>query len=80
MSGSTRRRFKLSHSIKAVKLADHPGSTLRTPTEILLEIPVDAIVEVEGFVSRSGLINVFWNGDAFSVFHEDFENNTRPAD
>lgn len=80
MSGKNRRRFKLSNSIKAVKLADHPGSTLRTPTEILLEIPVDAVIEAEGFVSRSGLINIFWNGDAFSVFHEDFEKNTQPAE
>jgi hypothetical protein len=80
MSGNNRRRFKLSSSIKAVKLADHPGSTLRSPTEILVEIPAGAVIEVEGFVSRSGLINVFWNGDAFSVYHEDFEKNTQAGE
>jgi hypothetical protein len=72
-----RRRFKLSNSISAVKLEDHPGSSLRNPTEILLEIPAGAVVEIEGALSRSGLIDILWNGDAFSVYYEDFDKNTR---
>jgi hypothetical protein len=73
-----RRRFHLSAPLSAVKLEEHPGSSLRSPTEILLEIPAQAVVEVEGGVSRSGLLNVLWNGEAFSVFFEDFEQNTKP--
>jgi hypothetical protein len=80
MPASTRRRFKLSTSVSAVKLEEHPGSTLRSPTPILVEIPADAVVELEGTVARSGLINVLWNGDAFSVFYEDFEKNTLPLE
>lgn len=71
------RRFKLSSPVNAVKLREHPGSSLRSPTDILVEIPADAVIELEGVVARSGLINVFWNGDVFSVFHEDFEKSTR---
>jgi hypothetical protein len=78
MPGPTPRRFKLSTPVSAVKLEDHPGSRLRSPTGILVDIPADSIVELEGVVSRSGLINVLWNGDAFSVFYEDFEKNTSP--
>jgi hypothetical protein len=78
MSVSNRRRFRLSNPVSAVKLEEHPGSSLRNPTEILVEIPAGSVVEVEGFVSRSGLINVLWSGGAFSVFHEDFENNALP--
>ena len=74
------RRFKLSSPVSAVKLEEHPGSSLRRPTEILVEIPVDAVVELEGVVAPSGLISVFWNGDVFSVFYEDFEKNTRMVD
>jgi hypothetical protein len=76
MPKSTRRRFKLSTTVSAVKLEEHPGSSLRSPTGILVDIPADSVVELEGVVSRSGLINVLWNGDAFSVFYEDFEKNT----
>ncbi len=74
-----RRRFQISSPLNAVKLEEHPGSSLRNPTEILLVIPADAVVEIEGAVSRSGLVNVLWNGDAFSVFYEDLEKNTRPV-
>jgi hypothetical protein len=73
-------RFKLSAYISAVKMEAHPGSTLRSPTSILVEIPADSVVELEGPVARSGLINVLWNGDAYSVFYEDFEKNTRPLE
>ena len=38
---------------------------------MLVEIPVDSIIESEGQAEPSGLINVLWNGDAFSVFYED---------
>jgi hypothetical protein len=76
----TRRRFKLFKPVSAVKLEEHPGSRLRSPTGILVEIPPDAVVELEGAVSRSGLINVLWNGDAFSVFYEDFEMNAWPLE
>jgi hypothetical protein len=74
------RRFKLSRPVRAVRLQEHPGSSLRSPTTILVEIPADAVVEFEGGVARSGLINVFWKGDVFSVFYEDIEENTRTAE
>lgn len=80
MGGPNRRRFRVSIPISAVKMVEHPGSTLRSPTEIMLQIPVDAVVEVEGRASRSGLVNVLWNGDAFSVFHGDLEKSTSPLD
>jgi len=64
-------RYKVSLPLQAVKLEPHPGSTLRDPTTVLVEIPADSIVESEGQVAGSGLINVLWRGDAFSVFYED---------
>jgi hypothetical protein len=64
-------RYKVSLFLQAVKLEPHPGSTLRDPTTELIEIPADSIIESEGQVAGSGLINVLWNGDAFSVFYED---------
>lgn len=78
MHESTGPRYQLSAPVSAVKLEERPGSRLRNPTEILVEIPSQAIVELEGGVSRSGLITVLWNGEAFSAYHEDFEKNTRP--
>jgi hypothetical protein len=72
MSASkTPARYKLSTSLHAVKLEPHPGSSLRNPTTTLVEIPAESIVESEGQVAGSGLINVLWKGDAFSVFYED---------
>lgn len=65
-------RYKVSVPLQAVKLEDHPGSTLRDPTGTLVEIPAEVILEMEGAV-RSGLANVLWNGDAFSVFYEDLQ-------
>ena len=79
MHESTGPRFKLSAPVSAVKLEERPGSRLRNPTEILVEIPSHAIVELEGAVSVSGLVTVLWNGDAFSAYFEDFEKNTRPV-
>ena len=78
MPQSTGRRFKLSAPVSAVKLEERPGSSLRNPTGILVEIPSDAVVELEGVMSRSGLITILWKGDAFSAYYEDLENSTRP--
>ena len=64
-------RYKLSTTVQAVKLQVHPGSTLRDPTEILVEIPPDSIIESEGQVAESGLINIRWNSEVFSVYYED---------
>jgi hypothetical protein len=64
-------RYKVALPLQAVKLEPHPGSTLRDPTTVLIEIPADSIIESEGQVAGSGLINVLWKGDAFSVFYED---------
>ena len=66
-------RYKLSTVLHAVKLTDHPGSSLRDPTGTLVEIPADSILEPEGNVGKSGLINVIWKGEAFSVFYEDLQ-------
>jgi len=63
--------YKLSTALQGVKLENHPGSSLRDPTKTLVEIPAEAILESEGIVGRSGLIDVLWNGDAFSVYYED---------
>jgi hypothetical protein len=68
-------RYKVSLPLRAVKLEPHPGSTLRDPTTVLIEIPAESIIESEGQVAGSGLINVLWNGDAFSVFYEDLREN-----
>ena len=78
MHESTGPRFKLSAPVSAVKLEERPGSHLRNPTHILIEIPPQAVVELEGAVSHSGLITILWNGEAFSAYYEDFEKNTRP--
>jgi hypothetical protein len=78
MPESTGPRYELSAPVSAVKLEERPGSRLRNPTEILIEIPSQAIVELEGAVSHSGLITVLWNGEAFSAYYEDLEKNTRP--
>jgi hypothetical protein len=70
-SPKTPVRYKLAKPIQAVKLQTHQGSSLRDPTGELIEIPVNAIIEPEGQVDPSGLVNVLWNGGAFSVFYED---------
>jgi len=67
--------YKLLKPVKAVKLQEHPGSSLRNPTGTLVEIPANVIVELEGAPAPSGLSNILWNGDAFSVFHEDLKEN-----
>jgi hypothetical protein len=68
---SMRARYKLSVPVKAVKLEEHPGSSLRNPTSTLIEIPPNVIVEMEGAVAPSGLVSVLWGSIAFSVFYED---------
>lgn len=73
----SRVRYRLSESVSAVKLEDQPGSSLRNPTETLVEIPPNVIVEQEGAVASSGLVNVLWNGDAFSVFYEDLKEKAQ---
>lgn len=71
--------YKVSAPLQAVKLAEHPGSSLRDPTGTLIQIPVDVIVEVEGGVAESGLINIFWNGEVFSVFNDDLREKAEPV-
>ena len=66
-------RYKVAVPIHAVKLEARPGSSLPDPTGTLVEIPVDATIEAEGQAGRSGLINVLWNGEAFSVYYEDLQ-------
>jgi hypothetical protein len=69
--------------LQAVKLEEHPGSSLRNPTDTLVEIPADSVLELEGRVASSGLVNVLWDGGAFSVFYEDLQENAQvltPAD
>ena len=70
-------RYQVSAPLQAVKLEEHPGSSLRDPTGTLVQIPAEAILELEGGVARSGLVNVLWNGEAFSVFHEDLEEKAK---
>jgi hypothetical protein len=68
-------RYKLFKPVRAVKLQEHPGSSLRSPTQTLVEIPAEAIVELEGAAAPSGLSNILWNGEAFSVFYDDLTEN-----
>ena len=68
-------RMQLLKAVRAVKLDEHPGSSLRTPTETLLEIPAGACIELEGTAGPSGLCNILWQGSAFSVFFEDLKEN-----
>ena len=70
-------RYKISKPLHAVKLDEHPGSTLRDPTGTLVEILTGTILEAEGEVAQSGLINVLWDGMAFSVFYEDLKEKAR---
>jgi hypothetical protein len=73
ISGKTPARYKVAIPLHAVKLEPRQGSSLRDPTTILVEIPAESIIELEGNVAGSGLINVLWKGDAFSVFYEDLQ-------
>ena len=70
-------RYKVAVPIHAVKLEARPGSSLPDPTATLVEIPIDAVIEAEGQAARSGLINVVWNGETFSVFNEDLQEKAQ---
>jgi hypothetical protein len=72
-------RYKVQIALQAVKLAEHPGSSLRDPTGTLIQIPSGVILEVEGGVGGSGLINVIWNSDVYSVFYEDLQEKAVPV-
>jgi hypothetical protein len=72
-------RYKVSKPLQAVKLAEHPGSSLRDPTGTLVQIPAEVIIEIEGGVTQSGLINILWNGEVFSVFNEDLQERAEPV-
>jgi hypothetical protein len=72
-------RYKIQQPLQAVKLAEHPGSSLRDPTATLIQIPADVVIEMEGGPGESGLVNVVWNGEAFSVFHEDLKEKAAPV-
>ena len=66
-------RYKVAVPIHAVKMEARPGNSLPDATGTLVEIPADATIEVEGQAARSGLINVLWAGEVFSVFYEDLQ-------
>jgi hypothetical protein len=68
-------RCKLRGPVTAVQLQEHPGSSLRSPTDTLVRIPTHAVVELDGAVAPSGLVNVAWEGHVFSVFYEDLETS-----
>lgn len=72
-------RYRVSKPLQAVKLAEHPGSSLRDPTGTLIQIPAEVIVEIEGGVMQSGLVNILWNGEVFSVFNEDLQEKAEPV-
>jgi hypothetical protein len=72
-------RYKVSKPLQAVKLAEHPGSSLRDPTGTLIQIPAEVIIEIEGNVTQSGLVNILWEGDVFSVFNEDLQEKAEPV-
>jgi hypothetical protein len=72
-------RYKIRQPLQAVKLAEHPGSSLRDPTGTLVQIPADVVIELESGPGESGLVNIVWNGEAFSVFHEDLKENAAPV-
>jgi hypothetical protein len=76
-SPKTPARYRIAIPLQAVKLEPHPGSSLRDPTGVLVEIPADSIIESEGQVAQSGLINVLWPGEAFSVFYEDLQEKAQ---
>jgi hypothetical protein len=64
-------RYRITSAIAAVKLEEHPGSSLRDPTGILVKIPAGVFVELDGIVAPSGLVTVLWEQNAYAVFYED---------
>ncbi len=75
MQGPNQRvYYTLSAPIHGVKLEPHPGSSLRDPTGILIMIPADVTIELESAAPpASGLVDVLWNDQAYSVFFEDLQ-------
>jgi hypothetical protein len=71
-------RYRLSSPISAVRLEEQHGSALRNPTKTLVDIPAEAIVALEGVAAPSGLVNVIWEGNPFSVFYEDLRTAGKP--
>ena len=70
--------YKLSAPIHAVKLEPHPGSSLRDPTGVLIMIPADVTIELETITKpASGLVDVLWNGHAYSVFFGDLQEKAQ---
>ena len=69
--GRSQVRYRTTSGITAVKLEEHPGSSLRDPTGILVKIPAGVDVELDGAVSPTGLVTVLWEQQAFAVFYED---------
>jgi hypothetical protein len=70
--------YKLSAPVHAVKLEPHPGSSLRDPTGVLIMIPADVIIELESASTpASGLVDVLWNGHAYSVFFGDLQEKAQ---
>jgi hypothetical protein len=71
---SPRVYYRLSGPVQAVKLEAHPGSSLRNPTQDLVVIPAEATIELETTTaSKSGLVDVLWNGHPYSVFFGDLQ-------
>ena len=68
-------RVRISKPVRAVKLQAHPGSTLRNPTETLIEIPADVVVILESAAAPSGLCNIIWGNDAYSVLYDELTEN-----
>jgi len=70
--------YKLSAPVHAVKLEPHPGSSLRDPTGILIMIPEGVTIELESASApASGLVNVLWDGHAYSVFFGDLQEKAQ---
>lgn len=73
-------RYKLSQPVSAVKLQEQPGSTLKSPTETLVKIPTATLLQLDGTVGPSGLVNVVWQGETYSVFDEDLQASAEKID
>lgn len=75
---SPRVYYKLAAPIQGVKLEARPGSSLRDPTQDLVVIPPEATIELETTSApASGLVDVLWNGDAYSVFFGDLQEKAQ---
>lgn len=71
ISTGAKVRYKLSGGLQGVRLQPHHGSSLPDPTDELVEIPTDSIVETDGRSGSAGLISIVWNGAAFSVLEDE---------